>query len=146
MSMTATMLAFLFTCGDVQPPLLPPLTVEQRERIGKLAAETQREAARLKDQLEKRQSDLTRLYAQYELDENAANAVEADILDLQKQLLSNYRKMQMELRALVGKDRFTVLKKRLDRMLDSPNRVEPKSESPKRPIPNSQSNSERPNP
>ena len=48
-----------------------------------------------------------------------AKAIEADILELQRRMLANYRTMQTELRALVDKERFLILKKRLDNMLQS---------------------------
>ena len=117
--MAGMLLVLVLSFGVGQLPEPPPLTAEQRQKIGKLAADTQREAARLKTQLESRQRDLTRLYAQYELDEGEAKAIEGDILELQRRMLANYRTMQTELRALVDKERFLILKKRLDRMLQS---------------------------
>lgn len=108
----------------------PPLTEEQRTRVAKLAAETQKEAARLKAALEDRQRDLTRVYGEYELDEKRAAAIEAEIVGLQKQMLANYRRMQVELRTLVGKERFLVLKKRLDNALQNPPKPPAKDKLP----------------
>ena len=116
-----TTFALLFWCVAVAQSEPPPLTQEQRDRISKLATETQQESIRLKALLEKHQRELTRLYGEYELDAKEAKKIEADILDLQKQLLDNYHKMQVELRTLVGKERFLILKKRLDNLLQSPN-------------------------
>ncbi len=129
--MAAVILAICF--GMAQPPEPPSLTAEQREKIGKLAGDTQREAARLKGLLEKRQRELTRLYAEYDLDEKAAKAIEAEILELQGQMLANYRTMQTELRTLVGKERFAILKKRLDNMLQTADKPKEKKDEPTKP-------------
>ena len=117
--MSAILLALCLGAGQEPKPELPPLTEEQRQRISKLANDAQQEAIRLRGLLEKRQQDLTRLYGEYELDEKEAKKIEAEILDLQKQLLVNYHKMQVELRTLVSKERFVVLKKRLDNLLQT---------------------------
>jgi hypothetical protein len=127
---TATFVGLVLSLGVAQVPQPPPLTAEQREKIAKLANDTQREAVRLKAQLEKRQRDLNRLYAEYELDEKEAKAIEADIVDLQRQMLANYRTMQTELRTLVGKERFLILKKRLDLMLQSADKPKDKKDDP----------------
>lgn len=95
----------------------PPLSDEQKARISKLANETKKEADRLKALLDRRQQDLAEVYARYQLDEERATKLEAEVLDLQRQMLANYRKMQVELRALVGEDRFNLLRRRLDNML-----------------------------
>jgi hypothetical protein len=127
--------AFVLLAVAGEPaPEPPPLTQEQRAHISQLANETQKESARLKALLEERQRELARVYAEYELDEKRAAALEADILDLQRQMLANYRKMQVELRALVGKERFLVLKKRIDNLLQTPALKAPaKDERPPRP-------------
>jgi hypothetical protein len=98
----------------------PPLTEDQRVRIGKLANETKQEADRLKTLLDQRQRELADVYAQYKLDEEKATKLEAGILDVQRQMLANHRKMQVELRTLVGEERFNLLRKRLDNMLKTP--------------------------
>jgi hypothetical protein len=117
-----------------QPPGPPPLTAEQRAKVASLAAETQKESARLKAALEDRQRELTRVYGEYALDEKKATEIEAEILDLQRQMLANYRKMQVELRTLVGKERFMILRKRLDNALQvPPGRPPAKDKPPDRP-------------
>jgi hypothetical protein len=98
----------------------PPLTDEQKARISKLANETKRESERLKALLDLRQKELAAVYAEYKLDEDRAAKLEADVLDLQRQMLANYRTMQVELRTLVGEERFNQLRRRLDNMLKPP--------------------------
>jgi uncharacterized protein YhaN len=98
----------------------PPFTEEQRVQIAKLANETKHEADRLKALLDRKQRELADVYAQYKLDEEKATKFEAEILDVQRQMLANHRKMQVELRTLVGEERFNLLRKRLDSMLKTP--------------------------
>src|SRR5262245_23874433 len=76
----------------------PPLTEAQREKVSRLARETQQESARLKSLLERRQQELAAVYAEYELDERQATKLEAEVLDVQRQMLANYRRTQTELR------------------------------------------------
>ena len=113
-------LAALLAVSQDKPPDPPPLTEVQRMRLAQLAHNAQREAARLKALLEERQQELSQVYAEYDLDLPRATQLEAEILDLQRQMLDNYRKMQVELRAVVGKERFLILKKRIDNLLRSP--------------------------
>ena len=47
----------------------------------------------------------------------AVDRLEKDILDLQRQTLANYRRMQVDLRTIVDKDRFQTLRQRLERIL-----------------------------
>jgi hypothetical protein len=104
----------------------PPLTDEQKARISKLANETKQESERLKALLDLRQMELAAVYAEYKLDEDRAAKLEADVLDLQRQMLANYRKMQVELRTLVGEERFKQLRRRLDNMLKPPTKTNEK--------------------
>jgi hypothetical protein len=113
-------LAALLALSQDKPSDPPPLTQEQRTRLTRLAHDTQRESARLKALLEERQQELSRVYAAYDLDLPRATQLEAEILDLQRQMLDTYRKMQVELRAVVSKERFMTLKKRIDNFLQSP--------------------------
>ena len=98
----------------------PPLTEDQRVSITKLANDTKKEADSLKGLLDRRQEELGEVYVKYTLDEGKATKLEAEIIDLQKQMLANHRKMQVELRTLVGEERFVILRKRLDNMLKTP--------------------------
>jgi len=116
---TISLLALLSwaTIAVAEPP---PLTDEQRARISKLANETKQESDRLKALLDLRQRELAEVYAQYKLDEEKATRLETDVLDLQRQMLTNHHKMQVELRMLVGEERFNQLRRRLDNMLKTP--------------------------
>lgn len=120
----------LVTLAPGQQAEPPPLTEEQREGIAQLAKDTQKEAAHLKALLEKRQRELAQVYGRYELDDKRATELEAEVLDLQRQMLANYRKMQVELRAVVDKERFLALKRRLDNFLQSPPEKAPPKETP----------------
>src|SRR5262245_57603830 len=98
----------------------PALTEDQKARISQLANETKKEADRLKALLDRRQVELAELYAQYKLDEEKVTHLENEVLDLQRQMLTNHRKMHVELRTLVGEERFNLLRRRLDNMLRTP--------------------------
>jgi hypothetical protein len=97
-----------------------PLTDEQKTKISKVANETKQEADRLKALLDSKQQDLASVYTLYKLDEERATKLETEILDLQREMLANHRKMQVEIRALVGEETFVQLRKRLELMLKSP--------------------------
>jgi len=133
MTQAALILAGLLAAAADPAPDPPPLTTEQRARLSQLAQEIQGENMRLRALLEERQNELARVYADYDLDEKRADKLEAEILDLQRQMLTSYRKLQVELRATVGRERFVLLKKRLDNMLKTAgqNQANP-SQSPSR--------------
>src|SRR5262245_17665458 len=116
----ATCLIVLIASASTAWAEPPPLTEDQKARISKLANETKQESEGLKALLDLRQKELAAVYAEYKLDEDRATKLEAEVLDLQRQMLTNYRKMQVELRTLVGEERFNLLRRRLDNMLKSP--------------------------
>ena len=70
--------------------------------------------------LDLRQRELAAVYAEYKLDEDERRSWKPDVLDLQRQMLANYRKIQVELRTLVGEERFNQLRRRLDNLLKPP--------------------------
>jgi hypothetical protein len=112
------LLVILFVTADPQDKAgAPPLTEDQRVRIQQLVRSTQEESARLKDRLEKSERELARRYTEYQLDAAAVDQLEKDVLDLQRQSLANYRRMQVELRAIVDRERFQTLRQRLERIL-----------------------------
>jgi hypothetical protein len=90
-----------------------PMTDEQLVRLRALIKETQERAAAIKAQLDDRERELARLYLEYELNEPRATVLEAEIVALQRDKFANYHKMQVELRTIVGKERFDLLKQRL---------------------------------
>jgi hypothetical protein len=116
MALWSLLVPLAFAATPADPPA--PLTDDQRLRIQRLVRTTQEESTRLKELLDRRQQDLARLYAHYDLDAAAVNSLEKDILDVQRQTLANYRTMQVELRTIVGKDRFEVLRQRLERIIN----------------------------
>lgn len=95
----------------------PPLTEAQRAKIQDLVRDTQERAKDLKAKLDGRQHELAKLYGEFKLDDAAVAKLQDDILGLQKQLLANYHKMQVELRAIVGPERFATLRQRIDNIL-----------------------------
>lgn len=92
------------------------LTERQLARLREMVKVTQTEADSLKARLEQAQRDLMRVYNVYELDKEKAEKLQAEIVELQRQTLANYHRMQVELRAIVSKERFVILKQRLDRV------------------------------
>jgi hypothetical protein len=95
----------------------PPLTDEQVTKLRELVKVTQARANELKDQLDVKQMALSLLYAEYKLDTPRAEKLQSEIVDLQKQLLANYHRLHVELRDIVGEERFQTLRQRLDRIL-----------------------------
>jgi hypothetical protein len=95
----------------------PPLTEKQREELMRLTQATVRRSAELKTQLDEKQQELAKRYAEFQLDETAVKKLHREITDLQGELLANYHRLQVELRAIVGPDRFVTLRQRLDRVL-----------------------------
>ncbi|MBY0524201.1 MAG: hypothetical protein K2R98_12425 [Gemmataceae bacterium] len=116
----AALLALVLLAGPVtsdDKPAPPPLTAEQATRIRELVGTTQTRASRLQSLLEERQRELATLYAQYELNERQANQLQLEIVDIQRQMLANYHHMQAELRTIVSKERFELLRQRLGRVV-----------------------------
>jgi hypothetical protein len=112
---------------DDRPP--PPYTEEQIQQLRDLVQTTRATGAKLQTAVEEKQRELAGLYNQYELNERAAPRLQQEIVDLQQQLLANHHKMQKELRAIVSKERFSVLSQRLNRAMA------PKEKPPERPGP-----------
>ena len=108
-----------------EPPEIQPLSDQQRTRIAELAKRTQDESIRLKAQLEEHQQNLAAIYAAYKLDADSATQLETEILDLQRQMLANYRRLQAELRAVVSEEGFAIVRQQFDHLLQSP-RQEPR--------------------
>jgi hypothetical protein len=98
----------------------PPLTEEQLVRIRTLVKTHQEEQQTLKAALDALQKKLAECYKEYELDEKAAQAFQAEVLDVQGKLLKSYHNMQTELRAIVGPERFKILSARIENALRNP--------------------------
>ena len=109
---------FLALAG--QPATVPsPLTGAQIEAIQTLLLHTRDAEAAVKLQLTEKQRALKDAYASFQLDEKRISALQGDIGKLQQQLLGNYHHLQVELRKIVGEDRFMRLKVRIDNYLKS---------------------------
>lgn len=127
--MTAMLLsAALLLVNQTDRPQPAPLNEEQLTRLRELIRTTQEAAAALQTRLDELERSLAGVYAEYELDERKAGRLQAAIVDLQRQKLANHHKMQTELRTIVGKERFDVLKQRL-RLIVQPPSVPPKERS-----------------
>jgi len=109
------MIACLALCLIAADP--PPLTEDQLARLRELVKVTQDRATDLKKQLDAKQMELGGLYARYHLDAARAEKLQAEIVELQRQLLANYHRLHVELRTIVGEERFSTLRQRLDRLL-----------------------------
>ncbi|MBL8799869.1 MAG: hypothetical protein JNM56_38665 [Planctomycetia bacterium] len=110
-----------------------PLGEEQVKQLRALMFSTQTTAAALQAQLEEKQRDLERVYAQYELNQRQALKLQAEIMELQKQLLANHHKLQVELRTIVGQERFEMLRVRIGNALaPKPKEKEKEPEAPRK--------------
>lgn len=110
--MTVVLLSFVLTAQ--QPP---PLTEQQAAQLRDLVKNTQQRHEQLKKDLEQKQTLLAQKYAEFNLDVSAVEKLHGEILGLQKEQLTNYHKMQVELRRIVGPERFAMLRQRLDNVL-----------------------------
>lgn len=124
-------------CQENAPRL--HLRAEQSRRVRELARSVQDRATLLQAKLEERQRELAELYNEFELDEPRCQALQADIVELQRELLANHHRMQVELRAIVDQERFLVLRQRLKYIL-SPPAQGPSSPTAAPPAPSSDSN------
>jgi hypothetical protein len=98
----------------------PPLSPEQIVRVRKLVQTIQTEATLLQARLDQRQRELGEVYTVYELDEPRAQQLQAEIVELQRRLLANHHRLQVELRAIVSPERFELLVRRLRNSLSLP--------------------------
>lgn len=106
----------------------PPLTPTQITRLQRVVRRTQDRNDELKQALDERQQQLMKAYTQFELHEEQIDQLHVEIVGLQRDLLANYRDLQIELRGIVGKRRFSHLKKRIDLILKSKKKVQVKSQ------------------
>jgi hypothetical protein len=112
--------------AEETPPV--KLLQEQTVRVRQLVGAVQAEATLLQAKLDERQRELAELYTQYELDEPRAQKLQSEIVELQRALLANHHRMQVELRVIVDRERFLVLRQRLRYILaptPAPERVSP---------------------
>ena len=106
-----------------------PLTDEQLVRLRELVRATQTTAERLRQDLGERERQLADKYARFDLDDAGAEKLQGEIVGLQKELLANYHRLQVELRKIVGPERFAQLKLRLDNALRPKGKGEEPSKS-----------------
>lgn len=111
---------------DDPAPRPEPLSSDQLARLQRVVRTSVAETKRLRGLLAEKQRALARHYGTFELDTAAVDGLQKEILDLQRDLLEQYHRMQVELRQIVGKERFVLLKQRIDRMLEVPEPPAPK--------------------
>ncbi len=116
--MRVVIVAMWMTCGPLcsaadEPASSPPLSPEQMVRVRKLVQSVQTQATLLQARLDQRQRELAEVYMAYELDEPRAQKLQAEIVELQRLLLTNHHRMQVELRMIVSRERFEFLRRRL---------------------------------
>src|SRR5687768_14114103 len=100
--MTALIMVWALAVGQAPAAGLKPLSEEQLTRLRELVRSTQAKSAELRGKLAEREKELAQRYARFKLNGAAAQELQAQILELQKQLLANYHKLQIELREIVG--------------------------------------------
>jgi hypothetical protein len=120
----------LLAAGQAPAANPSPLTEDQLVRLRELVRTTQTKAERLRNALADRERQLAEKYAQFDLDAVGAQKLQGEIVDIQKQLLANYHALQVELRQIVGPERFALLKQRLDNVLRPKPKDAPKADGP----------------
>ncbi len=139
---TAFVCAPLFTTlGQEETPRLN-LRADQTRRVRDLARSVLDRATLLQAKLEERQRELAALYNEFELDEQRCETLQLEIVELQRELLANHHRMQVELRAIVDRERFLVLRQRL-RYIVSPPTQSPSAPPVDTPQPSSDSHKNR---
>jgi hypothetical protein len=113
----AVLLPALLLVAQPQKQEPPPLTDAQKEALQTLIRSTEKNAKELQGRLEQRQRELAKCYADFRLDEAAVGKLQGEVVELQRQLLANYHRLQVELRKIVGEERFVTLRQRIDRIL-----------------------------
>jgi cobalamin biosynthesis Mg chelatase CobN len=116
--MGSILLCTLLAVGAAPDHRTAPLTHTQITKLQQVVRQTLDHHTKSKEGLDDRQQALMKAYSQFELDEQRISKLHEEIVDLQRELLDNYRALQVELRAIVGQERFLQLKKRIDLMLN----------------------------
>jgi hypothetical protein len=139
--MTALVMLCALAVGQAPASGPKALSEEQLTRLRELVRATRVKAADLRRKLAEHEHELAQLYGQFELNVRQAEELQAEIGDLQKQLLANYHKLQIGLREIVGPERFEILKARIDNSLR--NESKPAASRPKAPSPKNVNNKDR---
>jgi G3E family GTPase len=136
--MNLTLVLIVAAAASSQAPALtdrtlPPLGTEQIARVRELVRTTQAQATLVQARLDERQRQLARVYSEYEFDDHKAQNLQKEIVDLQRQLLANHHRMQVELRSIVPKERFEMLRRRLEQILSPSASTEARERLPAKP-------------
>jgi hypothetical protein len=123
--LSAVVIASVLRCTALCQENTPQLNLraDQTRRVRELARSVQDRATLLQARLEERQRELAELYNEFELDAARCQRLQADIVELQRELLANHHRMQVELRAIVDQERFLVLRQRLKYIVSPPAQV-----------------------
>ena len=124
--MTSIVLCTLLVAGQASDRPAP-LAPQQITKLQQVLRRTQDRNVQLKAALDNRQQKLMKAYSQFELDEKRISQLHKEIIDLQRELLENYRGLQVKLRDIVGEQRFLHLKKRIDLILKGKKKVQVRS-------------------
>ena len=126
--MNSMLLCALLIAGAQTDPAAP-LTQTQISKLRQVVRHAQDRKDAITADLEDRQQKLTEAYSQFSLDEKLIARLHDEIVDLQRQLLDNYRNLQIQLRNVVGQPGFLRLKKRIDLILKGRKKVQTTTES-----------------
>lgn len=116
---TASVLAWAEPAG-AEPAAVPaqtPAWAEVAARTRELVQRTQDQSTLLQARLGQRQRQLSAVYTRFDLDDAEARRLQEEIVELQRQLLANHHRLQVELRSLVSRDHFETLRLRVERMV-----------------------------
>ena len=104
-----------------------PLTPAQITKLQQVVRQAVDRNTKSKEDLDNRQQELMKAYSQFDLDDQHISKLHEEIVELQRGQLESYRVLQVELRAIVGEERFLQLKRRIDLMLNKKKKVETKT-------------------
>ncbi|MDG1896603.1 MAG: hypothetical protein P8J37_17000 [Fuerstiella sp.] len=126
--MNCILFCTLLIAGGQDDPAAP-LTQIQISKLQQVVRNAQHQKDAITADLENRQRELMAAYSEFKLNEKQIVKLHQEIVELQRQLLDNYRHLQVELRDIVGKPGFLRLKRRVDLILNSRKKVKTISES-----------------
>lgn len=104
------------------------LTKIQISKIQQVVRHAQDQKDAITAKLGDRQQKLMEAYSQFSLDDKLIARLHTEIVDLQRQLLNNYRDLQVQLRDVVGRPGFLRLKQRIDLILKGKKKVQTTTE------------------
>jgi peptidoglycan hydrolase CwlO-like protein len=110
--MNCILFCTLLIAGGQDGPAAP-LTQIQISKLQQVVRNAQHQKDAITADLENRQRELMDAYSEFKLNEKQIVKLHQETVELQRQLLDNYRHLQVELRDIVGKPGFLRLKRRV---------------------------------